>query len=210
MGKLIDLTGQRFGRLTVVERAAQTNDGKATWVCVCDCGNRCVVIGALLRNKHTRSCGCLEKEVKKEGTNKKHGKCYTRLHGIWRGMKKRCYCSNAENYKHYGGRGITICDEWLHDFQAFWDWSMANGYADNLSIDRINGDGNYEPSNCRWVTQREQTNNLRTNHYITFRGETFTLAQWREKQGVTKGLYDNRVKRGWTPEEALGLVSRKK
>ena len=210
MGRLIDLTGQRFGRLTVIERVGTTNDGKATWSCKCDCENYCVVSGALLRNKHTRSCGCLEKEVKKAGTNKKHGKFYTRLSSIWRDMKKRCYCPNAGNYKHYGARGITICDEWLHNFQAFWDWAMANGYQDDLSIDRIDNDKGYSPDNCRWATQKAQVNNRRSNHYITFAEKTLTITQWQEKQGITKGQYDSRIKRGWTIEEALELVPRTK
>ena len=162
MGKFIDLTGQKFGRLTVIKRGKNTKYNKATFLCKCDCGNTKVVIGSSLTNGRTTSCGCkqVEDTIKRSTT---HGKCYTRLHSIWNGMKTRCYNKNRECYKNYGALGIKVCEEWKSDFQAFYDWSMSHGYNDNLTIDRINPYGNYEPSNCRWATRHEQNNNQRNS-----------------------------------------------
>ena len=169
MGKLIDLSGQKFGRLTVIERAGVTVHGEhAKWVCLCECGNATTVIGKNLRNGNTTSCGCFRKEQMSQigKANKTHGKSHSRLHMVWAGMIGRCNDPNKPCYKYYGGRGITVCDEWRNNFQAFYDWAMGNGYDPNAlygecTIDRINNDGNYEPSNCRWVTMAEQNNNKR-------------------------------------------------
>lgn len=164
MGRLIDLTGQRFGRLTVVSRAENDKNKNPRWLCRCDCGHQTIVLGHLLRNGNTQSCGCLSHEqhsaLMKE-MNKVHEWTGTRLYRIWGAMKSRCYNPKQRNYKHYGGRGITICDEWLYDFVAFRDWALANGYCEDLTIDRIDNDKGYSPDNCRWTTMKEQRLNQR-------------------------------------------------
>ena len=162
--KASDLTGKRFGRLIVIERAenyiSPQGQARKRWLCKCDCGNDVIVPASALINGESKSCGCLQKEIAKN-TFTQHGKWGSRLHRIWASMKTRCYNRKSRSYKWYGGRGITICDEWMNSFQAFYDWAMANGYRDDLSIDRIDVNGNYEPSNCRWITIIEQQKNKR-------------------------------------------------
>lgn len=140
----------------------------------------------------------------------KHGGYGTRLYEIWRSLKKRCLNPKTEQYSNYGGRGITVCDEWRDSFQAFYDWAMANGYRDDLTLDRIDGNGNYEPSNCRWATWKEQQNNRRNNHFITYNGETKTLKQWSEQVGIDWDILYSRLKKGWSVEKALTTKARQR
>jgi hypothetical protein len=132
-----------------------------------------------------------------------HGMRYTRIYNIWRSMRQRCSNSNCIRYSRYGGRGITVCDEW-NDFNCFYKWAIATGYKDDLTIDRINTDGNYEPSNCRWATYKEQANNIKTNRLITYDGETKTMTQWAEAIGIKPATLWARLNRGWSIEQALG------
>ena len=136
----------------------------------------------------------------------RHGLRKTRLYGIHNGLLQRCYNPSRPKYKNYGGRGITVCEEWRNNFKAFYDWAMANGYADGLTIDRINNDGNYEPSNCRWVKIKEQAYNKTTSNFITYKGETKTIAEWAQEYGIKYGTLFYRIKNGWDIEEALHEV----
>lgn len=126
-----------------------------------------------------------------------------RIYSIWHNMKSRCYYNKSDKYKYYGGRGITVCDEWRDSFKAFYAWAMANGYRDDLTIDRIDVDGNYEPSNCRWIDMLAQNNNTSKNHYITHNGETKTAAEWARQYGINRSLFTTRIRRGWSFEKAI-------
>ena len=180
----------RFGRLTAVKKVGTKGSGrgsKAIWLCRCDCGNEKEILRNSLVSGTTKSCGCLEKEIKST-MHLKHGMAKSRLWNIWTGMRDRCSRSNNKDYQRYGGRGIRVCPEWDSDFRNFYDWSMGNGYSDELTIDRIDNDGNYEPSNCRWVTRKEQTR-IRS---IT---KTIPLARIAEIDGITyQAAYDKYVR----------------
>ena len=202
MGNVKDMTGQRFGRLTVIERAG-TLGNRAAWLCKCDCGREHVVRGKLLRNGNTVSCGCYAKERAREASIT-HGMKKTRLYEVWHGMKSRCLNERDRRYKNYGARGITICDEWRNSFESFRDWALANGYRDDLTIDRKDNDGNYCPENCCWSTSKEQSNNRRSNKLITYQGKTQTMQQWADEMGISKDLLRSRLVVGkWSVEDAL-------
>lgn len=196
----IDLKGKRIGFLTVLERVENDHNGKPMWLCRCDCGNEKVISSSALTNG-VKSCGCYRKEWAKE-THTKHG--FTshkapkeRLFNIWWRMNQRCKDPNVSHYKDYGGRGITICEEW-ENYGAFREWALSNGYSDELSIDRIDYNGNYEPSNCRWVDQKAQARNKRTNHIVEYDGEKMCVAEWAEKYNLPyrKLLYElNKAKK---------------
>lgn len=200
--RVVDLTGRRFGKLVVLERAGSAADGHAAWRCRCDCGNETVVTGAHLRKGETTSCGCWKREL-----SSTHGMSRGRLYHIWVGMKKRILNKNATIFKHYGGRGISICDEWRNDFCAFRDWALTNGYAESLSIDRIDNSKGYSASNCRWVTRKLQSNNRRSNRLVSFMGEAYTIAEWAEILGIGRDTLRYRLQT-LPPEEAFFLPVR--
>lgn len=197
MGAKLDLTGQRFGKLTVLEECGRKN-GSVVWRCKCDCGNEVSVRANSLRKGKTMSCGCYNRDI-----ITKHGMGRTRLHGIWSNMRHRCGNSQAINADRYIERGIKVCKEWANSFEAFAEWALANGYRDDLSIDRIDNNGNYEPSNCRWVTVKEQGRNKRNNVLITHNGETHCLSEWAEITNQPQGRLRMRYHRGWSDEEIL-------
>ena len=199
--KLIDLTDHRFGRLVVIKRYG-TRGKAVTWLCRCDCGAEIVTRGDSLRKGATQSCGCIHKEQLQQ-RNYTHGLTHTRLHNIWGLMIQRCYNPQTPCYEAYGGRGITVCDEWRESFQAFYEWAMVNGYKDNLTVDRKDNEKGYSPDNCRWVTRKVQANNTRRNHYINYSGEKHTVSEWAEIIGIMPDTLRCRIIRGWSVEKAL-------
>ena len=214
MTRYKDLTNKEFGRLTVVKRAEDRIDKKGKhhimWECRCACGNTKVVSRNDLTKKNgTKSCGCLRIEKTKERRTK-HGLRNTRLYRIWANIKVRCYNPKKDNYSYYGKEGIAMCQEWLNNFENFYKWSIENGYQSNLTIDRINNQGNYEPSNCRWVTAKQQQNNKNNNHLIEYKGETHTLTEWSEMLNINcRTLHKRLVYLNWSIEKALNTPTRK-
>ena len=268
MGKFIDLTGQRFGQLTVIKkgRIDVTKSGRKIqrWVCKCDCGNIEEVIGDNLRKgaatkckkcqkpnligqrfnhflvlsrgedkirkngKHVvqwkcqcdcgnirylsttelksnrwKSCGCMH-DYYSRINNITHGDSHKRLHNTWLGMKARCFNEGDYHYKWYGGRGISMYQQWVNSYESFKEWALSNGYNDMLTIDRINPDGDYEPSNCRWVDMKVQNNNRRNNRKIKAFGMELTIGRWSEKTGINASTIRSRIDRsGYSPEKAL-------
>jgi len=195
-------SGQRYGRLVTIKMIGKNKNRQNIWLCKCDCGNPCVTISTRLLRGKTRSCGCL----KVEGNNKRHGDCYSRAYRIYEQMKGRCYRKTSQRYKDYGGRGIEICPEWLgkDGFKNFMEWSMNNGYSDDLSIDRIDNDKGYSPDNCRWTNRKTQGRNTRRNHLITIDGETKTLVEWSELSGIPYSTLIQRInKLKWSPKDAI-------
>ena len=191
--RCINLTGQKFGRWLVIERAENSKRGKAMWRCSCRCGNVFVVVGGELRGGHSTQC--------KSCARTKHGKAYDRLYGIWKKMISRCQNEQAKDYVGYGGRGISICREWLN-INTFFRWAYSNKYTKELTIDRIDNNGNYEPNNCRWITNRQQHSNRRDNHWITINDKTKTITQWSEGAGISRTAIRYRERNNW-PKEAL-------
>lgn len=192
MPNFIDLTGQRFGRWTVIDRAPDhfTKSGAriTMWNCVCDCGAKKEVMVCSLRSGATTSCGCYSREVKSKRFSemntenaKLHGASHERLFSVWAAIRRRCYSPNDEFYSIYGGRGIIMCDEWKNNYVSFRDWALSNGWEEGLSIDRIDNEGPYCPENCRWATAKEQANNRRSNRHFSAFGETMNIKQWSER-----------------------------
>ena len=193
-----DLTGQRFGRLTVIRRHDKVN-GYFRWECACDCGTMKIVSSPSLHGG-ARSCGCLLAEHNKN--QKVHGREPKRLYHIWSGMKCRCNDPRNKDFPHYGGRGITVSPVWS-DFVQFRDWAFSSGYADNLTLDRIDTNGNYCPQNCRWATPKEQANNRTNNRKISYHGETKNISEWAEHFGIDPSLFHAAIRRGRTMDEIV-------
>ena len=200
MGKFIDLTGQVFGRLTVISRVENPKNTSAQWNCLCICGKKTKVASGQLNNGDTKSCGCLYAETRKTN-NLKHGMSDTLEYKIWKDMKQRCY-SKTQMAKHYRDRGIKICDRWLESFENFYA-DMGPRPTTEYSIDRIDNDGDYCPENCRWATKTEQNNNTRKNVRLTLHNETKTIAEWSRILGLPYDLIRHRKGYGWSDEKVL-------
>lgn len=192
------LENKKFGKLLVIKKAGLNKHGNVIWLCKCDCGKNCKTTSHNLLSGNTKSCGCLAFNYfhNHDGKNIKHNKSNTRLYHIWRDMKLRCYNEKQVGYKNYGARGIKVCNDWKNDFKAFYAWAINNGYNETLSIDRINNDGDYEPSNCRWNTCVHQSNHKRNNIFLTYAGKTQTIAQWSNTTGLLYSTIYGRFKRG--------------
>ena len=193
--RAIDLTGQRFGRLTVIRMVGRKR--VALWECRCDCGNITNVWQSTLSQGRTVSCGCYHRE-----RVTKYGESRTRLYSIWYNMLRRCENPKDYHYGDYGGRGIKVCAEW-HDFMAFKEWAMANGYRDDLTIERNDVNGNYEPSNCSWIPLKEQPKNRRSTVYLSYQGKQYTLSDLARQAGMSRQTLHNRLKSGWSVEDAV-------
>lgn len=195
------LSGKRYGKLRVTD-TYERRGYYTYWLCECDCGNKKYVCSSNLKNGSTKSCGC-ERFKKKHGelANGKH----PRLYNIWSNMIARCYSQNASGYERYGGVGIRVCDEWRNSYKSFATWAREHGYSEDLTIDRIDSKGNYEPFNCRWATRVEQQNNRKVNRMITYNGKDYTVAQLARHLGINQSTLRVRLYRGWSIERATAV-----
>ena len=204
MGFRENLKGKEFNSLKVLSFDCNKN-GRTYWKCKCICGNYCSIEAYKLKTGHTKSCGCLGELNRKTLYKKfiKHQKINTKLYRTWQNMKRRCDTPSSNSYKNYGGRGIKVCDKWKNDFMSFYNWAMENGYRDDLTIDRIDVNGNYEPNNCRWVTQIEQANNKRNNKVIEYNGKRLTLSQWSKETGIKQETINWRLNHNFPIEKVF-------
>lgn len=189
--------GAKFGRWTVIDNK-RINYKKI--LCKCECGNEKLVDLGLLKIGESLSCGCLRKQMMQESMTTHH-MSNTRVYNTWTKMKERCNNRNVKSYKNYGGRGIEVCEEWSNSFESFHEWSITSGYADEFQIDRIDVNGNYEPSNCRWVTSKVNANNKRNTKWVTINGVTRSASEWIDITGVRQNLMYDRLRRGWKGED---------
>lgn len=207
----VDLIGKKFTNLTVIEEAGRNKDGRVIWLCKCDCGNYHKTLGKYLLEGSTTSCGCRRAKILADEAEaiKTHGMSNTKLYSVWSGMKRRCNNPNDDSYNNYGGRGIKVCEDW-NKFENFYEWAINNGYSGELTIDRINVDGDYEPSNCRWADHKTQGNNTRRNHYLTYKGVTKTMSEWADISGISYYTLRGRINQyHWSVEKALETPVRK-
>ncbi len=211
MSKFIDLTGKRFGRLIVLRYVDKDKWRDSRWLCLCGCGNEKIILGNNLKRGAIKSCGCLsiEKLIKRStkhghSRRKQHSKTYT----AWSHMISRCTNPNDINYHNYGGRGITVCKRW-RKFENFLE-DMGEPPSAKHSIDRIDNNGNYCKSNCRWATDTEQQRNTRRNHSVTYNGKTQCIAAWAEEYGINDGTLRSRLRLGWSIEKALTTPVKKR
>lgn len=209
MKKIKDHTGEVYGKLKVLE-FVERKDKKTCWKCRCSCGNEVIYPITYLTSGDTKSCGCLKKEMAAKNGRKNSFVKNHRLYTIWIDLRRRCYNKSRKNYQYYGAKGIKVCEEWKDNFKNFQDWAFENGYDDTLTIDRININDDYKPSNCRWATIKEQNNNMSTNHIIEYNGEKYTLSQLAEKYNLSYSLVKNRIRNNWSIEDIVNKPKRSK
>lgn len=205
MTRFVDRSGQRFGRL-LVERRSANRGHNAAWECLCSCGARTVATTAGLRSGHKASCGCLSREssaVRLGAMARTHGGSASPEFRVWSSMRERCGNPKNAAFSRYGGRGITVCERWLHSFESFLT-DMDRRPSAKHSLDRIDNDRGYEPGNCRWATATEQRHNRRDSRTFTYNGETLCLAEWARRTGIKLSTLWLRLSRGLPFEEAIG------
>lgn len=202
----VDLTGRTLGNFKVIQRAENKN-GKVYWLCECLCCGKEVYLSSFsLTHNKTQSCGCLTRKIISE-KNRVHGLRHTRIYNIWAKMRQRCNNKNDKLFKYYGGRGIKVTEEW-EKFENFYQWAMSHGYTDSLTIERIDVNGDYEPSNCAWKTMKVQCNNKRTNIKIAYKGEIKNLKEWCDELNLNYKLIHGRITYGgWSVERAFETPS---
>ena len=199
--ELEDYIGKRFGELTVtgVVLIPYKNTHRRRFLCKCTCGKEDYSVEPSdLINGRRKTCGHYH-----------HNLGNTDINNVWRAMKRRCYNKNVADFSRYGGRGISVCEEWKNDFLTFYRWAMENGYKKGLQIDRINSDGNYEPSNCRWISPKENSNNRKSNHLLTLNGKTQNLKKWSEELGIPYATIKTRLKHRLPVEKVLNPIRKK-
>lgn len=217
MGRIKNIIGNRYGKLIVIEKTEERKNNKVVWKCRCDCGNITYSVKSQLDSGYKKSCGCLREDNKFKVFNVPVNKkpilinniniYNTRLYKIYRGIKDRCYNSNNKSYKYYGSKGIKLCDNWKDYFEEFYKWSLNNGYSDELTIDRIDNNGSYEPNNCRWVSQKVQCNNKSNNAYVKYKGQKYTYSEFEYKFKIPQKNISKLIKRGYKIEEIVLLYS---
>ena len=191
------MIGKTFENWTVLEHDIERSvDRKTFYICECKCGTNRSVRADVLRNGRSISCGCLKKEMLRERVTT-HGMTKTPLHNVWIALKDRCTNPNNQRFKHYGGKGVKVCEEWKHDFQKFYDFAIENGWKKGLTIDRIDNDGDYTPENCHFITNRKQQLNKSNNNRVTINGETLTIKEWCDKSGINRNTFVWRLRNGW-------------
>lgn len=210
MARRLDIVGHKYDRLTVLSYHS-TYGGKRHFNCRCVCGNITISSISALRNGKTRSCGCLQREMAKiyGGSNRTHGLSKNRVYQIWAGIKKRCRNKKAQKYHLYGGRGILMDDRWLNSFDEFFK-DMGLPPSNKHSIERIDSNGNYTPSNCKWATQREQCNNTSRNRFLSIKGEKITLTNAARMFNIPEHRLRGRLNRGWSVDQAVSLKLRER
>lgn len=198
MSKARDITGCKYNRLTAVKFSHSDKNYNQYWVFRCDCGNEIIARKSFVISGHSKSCGCLQKEIAKNEVVKHsviHNESKTRLYRILKGIHARC---RDKSVKYYGAKGIEVCPEWS-DYTVFKKWAIENGYKENLTIDRIDYNGNYEPNNCRWATYKEQAQNTSRNHFITHNSETKCIAEWCRELNIKVSTFCQRMRKGLNP-----------
>lgn len=203
MSKLLNLEGRRFGKLTVLEQA-EHRGGRVAWRCICDCGEEKDILSTSLTSGKTISCGCFRRATTRAtGKTNRKPPYIKRLRSIYSAIQGRCYDKGNCGYKNYGGRGISVCEEWNgeHGESVFIVWALENGYEDSLTIDRKDNDKGYSPSNCKWSTMKEQQNNRRNNRIVTYGGKEYTVSQLSEKINIEYGTLLNRIDSNWDKKD---------